>query len=113
MVQQNRRVVENYVLYKLEATNFGRSFISTGSENSSKPKASLGSLTIPQKPSLIDVAIRNLATQYEKRYKETFPDLLDELRYGAIVFVLAVAISLSTAIFPWNLFCRDHSHVFI
>ena len=25
----------------------------------------------------------------------------------------AVAISLSTAICPWNLFCRDHSCVFI
>ena len=25
----------------------------------------------------------------------------------------AVAISPSMAIFPWNLFCRDHSRVFI
>ena len=27
--------------------------------------------------------------------------------------VKAVAISPSTAICPWNLFCRDHSRVFI
>ena len=28
-------------------------------------------------------------------------------------FKKAVAISPSTAICPWNLFCRDHSRVFI
>ena len=27
--------------------------------------------------------------------------------------IKAVAISPSTAICPWNLFCRDHSRVFI
>ena len=29
------------------------------------------------------------------------------------IFYKAVAISPSTAICPWNLFCRDHSRVFI
>ena len=34
-------------------------------------------------------------------------------RLTCFPLLLAVAISPSTAICPWNLFCRDHSRVFI
>ena len=42
-----------------------------------------------------------------------YVNVQDSVRWGCKIFNMAVAISPSMAICPWNLFCRDHSRVFI
>ena len=84
MVQQTRRVVEDYVLYKIHSALSHEDYNAERASpyiNSIEASILMNGLPLPQQsPSKLNLALRSIAGQYERKYKETFPDLLNEMR---------------------------------
>ena len=79
MVQQTRRVVENYIFYKLQNSCSPESIIASDADIKNK-KEIIRIFNELSTSSSIDLTVRKIACEFEKQYKETFPDLLEELR---------------------------------
>uniref|UniRef100_H2ZK76 Bcl-2 Bcl-2 homology region 1-3 domain-containing protein n=1 Tax=Ciona savignyi TaxID=51511 RepID=H2ZK76_CIOSA len=80
MVQQTRRVVEDYILYRINDAITNETFDSFSSRCSGVDQAWRG-FPLPQSnPAKLYLAMRKIGADYERRYKETFPDLLDEIK---------------------------------
>jgi len=86
MVQQTRYVVEDYILHKIRLKYSDRidrmvplatMIHSTYGNNED---GSTNTISIPQPtPSELNIAVRKIAEEYERRYRENFPDLLEQI----------------------------------
>ena len=83
MVQQSRRVVENYILYKIHTTLSPDKYFPDETEYSTRQDIleRVKKIPKPQNLTQIDFEVRKLAAQCETRYKDAFPHVLEELRY--------------------------------
>lgn len=72
MVTETRRVVEDYILYKIHSSHLG------GQDRLAMFPS------VEEAPSNINTAVRKTASEFENRYKEAFPDLLEGIRSNHI-----------------------------
>ena len=80
MVQQTRYVVEDYILHKIHLKYADRIDRKVHQATSIAQGGGQAQLSIPQpKPSELNFAVRKIAEEYERRYKENFPDLLEQI----------------------------------
>ena len=98
MVQQTRQVVENYVLYKIHSSLDVEDYSTDGAScvDQESPLRIAKRLPIPQQYSQTDLAVQSIACQYETRYKDIFPDVLEELRY--VKFRIAVLVQTRSTV---------------
>ena len=101
MVQQTRRVVESYIFYKLQNTFSLESFIASGADIKKKQEITkiFNKLSLHHTTSSIDLTIQKLACEFEKQYQETFPDLLEELRFVFLFKMLVLETFNSIGLF--------------
>ena len=86
MVQQTRKIVENYILFKIHSTFSADTYFSNVTEFSNRKDIlqRVKDIPKPQNLSQIDFEVRNVACRYEQQYKDTFPELLEEMRYSKL-----------------------------
>ena len=86
MVNETRQVVEDYVLYKIHSLNnngkcFSNKLHSLNNQDFEKTIKSKILLSLQDKPSNLNLAVRSMAKQIEDKYQEIRPDLFEEIRY--------------------------------
>lgn len=86
MVQQTRKIVENYILYKIHSRLSPETYFPNEAENSERENTlqRVARIRKPHNLSAIDFEVRNLAAEYETKYKDAFPAMLEELRNADI-----------------------------
>lgn len=88
MVYESRKVVEDYVLYKIKShmnTPSNGDVSMLGDSQERLTVNNYAHFPLPQDPpSDINYAVRKVADEYEKRYREKYPDLLEGIRANHI-----------------------------
>jgi len=90
MVLQTRKIVEDFVLYKIHS-------MVTGAESQAIERAlNVKSAVEPSNNELL-LVIRQVGDEYESRYKQTFPDLMEQLRsvLSFVQFLCLCRVSIS------------------
>jgi len=82
MVPTSHFVVEDYILYKIRGkfSQFARTPIVQLDSSSKKIIQALPLSSETRRPTDLNISLRNLALEYERRYESNFPDLLKEMK---------------------------------
>nr|XP_039273256.1 bcl-2-like protein 1 [Styela clava] len=88
MVYESRKVVEDYVLYKIKNHMHSTSNGDVSVSDLTQQRLTVHNYAhfpLPQDPpSDINYAVRKVASEYEKRYREKYPDILEGIRANHI-----------------------------
>ena len=83
MVHQPRYVVEDYILHKIRLKfSNGMDLVPLATRKGHRENQQhSNNISVPQpKPSELNIAVRKIAEEYERRYEENFPDLFEQIQ---------------------------------